>query len=53
MTEVTVNIMTAIMCIAPLGVFGLMAGSIGKFGSRNFSKTSLSCSIIYYRSPHR
>lgn len=33
MTEVTVNIMTAIMCIAPLGVFGLMAGSIGKFGS--------------------
>ena len=27
MTEVTVNIMTAIMCIAPLGVFGLMAGS--------------------------
>ncbi len=33
MTEVTVKIMTGIMCIAPLGVFGLMAGSVGKFGS--------------------
>lgn len=33
MTEVTVKIMTAIMCVAPIGVFGLMAGSVGKFGS--------------------
>ncbi len=33
MSEVTVIIMSDIMCIAHLGVFGLMAGSIGKFGS--------------------
>lgn len=33
MTEVMVRIMTAIMCAAPVGVFGLMAGAVGKFGS--------------------
>ncbi|WP_196593726.1 dicarboxylate/amino acid:cation symporter [Pectinatus sottacetonis] len=33
LTEAIVGIMNIIMCFAPIGVFGLMAGSIGTFGS--------------------
>lgn len=33
LTEATIEIMTIIMCFAPIGVFGLMAGSVGKFGA--------------------
>lgn len=33
LTEATVGIMNMIMAFAPIGVFGLIAGSIGEFGS--------------------
>ncbi len=33
LTEATIGIMNIVMCFAPIGVFGLMAGSIGTFGA--------------------